>query len=715
MKIIKLYIGLTAIISTLLLSGCFSGSQRIPTRYYVMDYFKSTENPRLFLQEPFPKTLVVTDATVSRTYNRNQIVVREHFSQITYLPYDLWANRLSDAIPNLITQRFRAYNIFQQVDRDLGELTPDLYLETNVLNIEKIGGEKPQAYLNLEFLLRDGKTQEIILNYRRDQLRDLKDDSVIYLVQTLNDLLMHHVDAFAAQCTDYFLGVMRDQMPSDTVDKVQRRYTQELIEQTESDRPYGELLINLITQTDYEKQYSIYLSESDNRDFHETGEIGIPLRLPPGSYCVFLGDTEDVVIENVMIEPNRRTVLEPLWSELTIIIMDENRNRVRMTYDIYTRKPGKQYFSQLTHGITIGEDDINEPDKVWILPEGNYMIRLQGGSWTDLRDFTTVRTVTGESQYLTIVVNPQGDRTVLIGAGILGDDPQARGMRRIHNGALHLNLSLASNNTVDKDKPIRSFSMSGQFDNRIEAQMNNLHYTGRSVYDVGMNLSTGSDFRIDVDDFTLRNTLLFLPLEQSRFLKTLGFYVRGDLTTHFFDETVFFGDSRDLILHKVSGDSLVKYNQDRLKTKIAFFPMTLREGTGLTYRFVFSPSISVGIRSGLGWKQEFHRRNFSYSGTQGSYEVYTEKQDIITRGVESTLILSLMNLFRRVTINSTFDVLFPMDTSDRMPKFENENRINIRLLRNVSIDLNANIKYDRAFKDYVIFDYSSFVRLSLFY
>jgi len=702
--------------TTVILTGCFGSSQRIPIKYYVMEYYQSSENQHLLRRESVPKILEVVDANVSRTYNRNQIVVREHFSQVTYLPYDLWANRLNDAIPNLITQRLRAYNIFQRVDRDLGELVPDYYLESNILNFEMIGGEKAQAYINLEFFLRDAKTQQIVLSYRKSQLKDLKDGSIIFLVQSLNEMLMLHTDVFAAQCNDFLLGISQEPTSSDLAQKRNRRQLiQDLIEQTDSDQLYGELLIELITKTDYEKQYFVYSNAADQSDFRETGEIGVPLKLPPGDYCVFLGDTDDVVIDHVIIEPNRRTVPDPQWSELTIIIMDENRNRVRMTYDIYIRKLGNQFYSKLTQGISIGEDDINEPDKVWILPEGNYMIRLQGGSWNDLRDFTTVRTSIGEPQFLTIVVNPQGERTVLIGAGVLGDDYHTRWMRRIHTGAIHLNLSVASNNTVDKDQPTRSFSMSGQFDNQIDVNLYPLHYASRSLYDVGMNLTTGSDFRIDVDDYTLRNTLLFLPMENDPWLKTLGFYIRGDLSTHLFDETVFFTDSRDFILYKVSGDSLIHINQDHLRTKIALFPLTFREGAGLTYRFVFSPSASIGIRSGLGWKQEYNQRNFHYTGTQDTYEVYTEKADVITRGVESTLIFSVMNLFKRLTINSTFDVLFPMETSDRKPKLENENRINIRLLRNVSIDLKANIKYDQSNKDYVIYDYSSFVRLSLFY
>lgn len=98
-----------------------------------------------------------------------------------------------------------------------------------------------------------------------------------------------------------------------------------------------------------------------------------------------------------------------------------------------------------------------------------------------------------------------------------------------------------------------------------------------------------------------------------------------------------------------------------------------------------------------------------------NYDVFKQESDIITRGYESTLIFTALNVMKFFSVTSTFDVLFPMETADKEPKFFNENRFNIRLFRNVSLDVKADIKYDKADKDYVIFDYSSFLRLSLYY
>jgi hypothetical protein len=161
-------------------------------------------------------------------------------------------------------------------------------------------------------------------------------------------------------------------------------------------------------------------------------------------------------------------------------------------------------------------------------------------------------------------------------------------------------------------------------------------------------------------------------------------------------------------------------DQSDFRTKIALFPLQAREGSGLTYRVVLGSNASVSLRGGYGWQQNY--RHMSYTKRQENttvngivYDTYQEEDDLLTQGFESTLILSALNLLNTLSITSTFDVLFPMGQTDNQAIFESDNRINIRLLRNVSVDVKANIKYNQANKDYVIFDYSSFLRLSMYY
>ena len=92
----------------LTLSGCLSKVDRLTTNYYILDYKKATENPILLLSEPFPKTCDVFDTEVNRTY-RNQLVVKK---LLKFLSARRPCKPLTDAIPNLLVQRLKAYNLF---------------------------------------------------------------------------------------------------------------------------------------------------------------------------------------------------------------------------------------------------------------------------------------------------------------------------------------------------------------------------------------------------------------------------------------------------------------------------------------------------------------------------------------------------------------------------------------------------------------------------
>jgi len=96
-----------------------------------------------------------------------------------------------------------------------------------------------------------------------------------------------------------------------------------------------------------------------------------------------------------------------------------------------------------------------------------------------------------------------------------------------------------------------------------------------------------------------------------------------------------------------------------------------------------------------------------------------EGSDKNDHGLESTLILSALNLMRFLNINSTFEVFIPMNRDHVRPRFESESRFNIRLYRNVSLDLKLTAAYERkderARQDWIVYGLDSFLRISLYY
>jgi len=114
-KCLYIFSGFLAIL--LLLTGCLQKVERTPVNYYVLEYQPGTEKPELRRTTNTEKNLEVLDTVLNRTYDRSQIVVKENFYNVKFLQTDVWATRLRDAIPNLIVQRLKAYNIFGTVSR----------------------------------------------------------------------------------------------------------------------------------------------------------------------------------------------------------------------------------------------------------------------------------------------------------------------------------------------------------------------------------------------------------------------------------------------------------------------------------------------------------------------------------------------------------------------------------------------------------------------
>ncbi len=710
----------------LVLTGCLQKVERTPVNYYVLEYQPGTEKPELRRTTNTGKNLEVLDTVLPRTYDRNQIVVKENFYNVKFLQTDVWAMRLRDAIPNLIVQRLRAYNIFGTVSRgEQWEKNPQYFLETTVHNIEKIEGTEPRAYLNMEFVLRDSTSEKIVFTHKGERSMELIDPSMIYLVQAFNEMLMEETDLFAAKCNLYFSGLPVEGKSLATSTSSIGRYVYEEMVAMETDNDFGELMVITKTQTEEQIRYTIEELDSLNTVI-STDELvmGVPALLKPGHYRVIIGEMGDL-ITSVQILPRQRTVVKPNWGELKIVVLDESKSRVRMGYDLWKKNIDEEGYKIYSGGMfSMGEDEIGAVDKLWILPPGSYLVKLGGGSWSDLRDFATVTLMEGEKKTLSMIVDPAAESNVLIGAGVFADEDIGLGSKRIHRGAIHSNISLTSNNNVDKNKPTTSASLTGQFDNSIDTHdlLKPFQFTTRSIYDIGLNLTSNQDLVFSPDDYSLKSVLLFYPIKKSNFFKNFALYGRMNLNTHLFDETTVFPDAKNIILQNAEGDTVsVRLNQSDLKTKIAFYPLRIKEGTGLTYQINFSPNAQTSLRVGYGWLQDYNKNSYVFDKTMDdpqtglSFERYKEEPNSSSKGIESTIILSALNLLKFISINSTLDVLFRMGVPDHSYSLENENRINFRLFRNISVDVKFNISYDETKKPWTVYDYTTFLRLSLFY
>lgn len=706
------------------MTGCFAKVDKAATNYYVLDYQSSTEVSDLVMQNNNGKALHVMNGRVNRTYNRNQIVVKESFYQVRFLADELWANRLSDAIPAIISQRLRAYNIFSSVSCEATEKDPDYYLETNILNLEKIEGKQPRAFLRIEFILRDSSGEKTIVAHSAERYSQLIDNSTVYFVQVINNMIMEETNTFAAKYIAQSAGRPFVSSRDDAARRLSapERYLTEQLENEETHPSFGELLLRTKANVNTEMKYSIEALDSLNTVIATyTAEFNEPIQLLTGRYRVIVGHNEDISMI-LDVHPMQRTVVPRDWSELRVRILDLSQDRVRQNYDIWSRNEDVLGYDRVGQDFSISDEEHGIDEKLWILPPGNYMVTLSGYSWSDLKDFTTVCLNHGDSHVLTIIVDPSSSSgTIFVGAGILADEMDIGGSK-FHKGVIHANVNISSNNETKQDEPTYSLNLNGTLENTIDHEFKPFHYNLRSIYDVGANFSKNNDFRINLDGYSMKNTFLLYPWSKGKkLLNNFAVYARADLNTHFFDEYTYFDKDYNIILLDRDNNELETIlNQDKLRTKVALSPIKLKEGGGLTYRLNLGPNSTVSLRGGYGWQQDLSSRAFSHKESKTvdgvPYEVYMELPNKYDRGIEATLILSAGNIFKLFSLNSSVDALFPIGDVGVMPRIENENRLNFRIYRNVSLDFRLNLHYDESSnQDWWVYDYSAYLRMSLFY
>lgn len=717
-----LFIIVLALLS-LTFGGCFSKVDRMTTNYYILDYKKATENSMLRVKEPFPKLCEVFDTDVNRTYNRNQMVVKENFSKVSYLSNELWANRLSDAIPNLIVQRLKAYNLFRQVERSTGDVSPNYYLETNLLSIEMINTNPSQASLVMEFKLRDAASQRVLVTHKHEAATPLLVKDIAYVVDVYNDMIMDATDIFAAKCRMFLEGkpTLRDysRISEDPLE----RYLGTQMDILDAQTSDGELLLVTSFETETEILYSFQEAGVENPVKRE-GTFGNVETVPPGKYKILLGENQDYPV-NVQVDAKRRTVVSGEWGELIVLIHDQNQTKVRMGYNLWKKRLDTYDYYYYGSDTSLGEEDFGQKEKVWILSPGTYMIKLGSGPWNELKDFSTVSIQKGDSKLLTVVVDPAGETNYMLGAGLLGNKEIVLGKSKAHKGTLMLDFNLSASNEISNESPSYDVSFVGRTDNHFERQYKALRFNARSLYSLGLKLDNHSDLRVNPDAYSLKNVFLYTPLRKQKFFRNFSFYGRTDVSTHFFDEYLHFTEPRNVIFMCDKGDTLfMATDQEKVRTKIAFFPLRLKEGLGITYRWVLSPKFSASIRGGYGWQQDMNKLSYTQylsnvaSAVPGDtlrYDVFKGTSSTNDSGIESTLVISAISLLRFLSVNSSIDVLFPMGDKDKEPRLESETRFNIKLYRNLSMDVSINLEYDQTRRDWFVYNYNSYLRLSIFY
>jgi ABC-type uncharacterized transport system auxiliary subunit len=694
----KKYIVITILVLITFL-GCSRG-ELIPTNYYVLDYFAHLDKPELVREKPFNYSVWVPETKIPQNYARKQIVVRHFGPKITYDQFNLWGVKLSSIIPELLVKKINNYHFFKQARTELYREKADFVIESSISNIEfSISGNMNQARIVMEFVFKRIDEEKIIFRHLVNREDKLSDDSFDNFVLRINTILFEEMDAFLATAKDYLeSGAISQPLASS---EELRKEAPKVYDES-SPTGMGTLFVPALSGTDNEPYFKVF---DANDKLVESERMGTPVVLPTGKYRVQYGTGTPMQMmtqENVTIHARYRTTLATDWGCLMVDMLDEDRNFAKVRYQVYDAETGDSYGD-----VVPKDEELGEKRTVWVLPPGLYKIIINNEAFNTIRNYTTVLIEQGEMHTLRLVVGLDDDNnpTNLIGAGILsGIEVFGMSKHWKFHSAIHGNMNVISKNESDKDEQETSITLTSQIESQLIYDKKPFHFVTKNIIDLGTSKTSDTDFRLSLDSFDLKNTLIYY------FLEDIGLYLRGNLNTHLFPTYFNFAEPSNYTLVDTNGDTLsVHTNQKKVQIRPSFYPLNLKEGAGLNVRLLNRAKISTSLRFGFGMEQNILSDVF-VKDSEGT-NIYREQKSDYKEGMEISLI-GTVQVLPNITYSTDAYVLFPFKKSKNRT-FEWENTLNFKLFRYVSLDYKLRLE-NRYMNDeeYLFNEHSLFLRVT---
>ncbi|MFW6362317.1 MAG: ABC-type transport auxiliary lipoprotein family protein [Spirochaeta sp.] len=636
----------STIIPILLMTAGCATPEPPPTYYYTLDYLDYTEDEDLIRREPLPYRIWVQSAEIPRTYSGRQMVVRHFGPQISYSDNQLWAGRLGDYLPRLLTSRLQAYNTFQDTSMDFLDTRPDYEITIRVNRIELVQSEElSEASLDMTLTLHtsDGETA---LSHRTNIMEPIYTSSMELYVQTMNELILEEIDAFIEKTYKHFDNPPEGEDPAEQTSEVQ--------DDQEADAPEGHGVLLMPSISGIEDAGGYQAVSEDGQEYE--GMFGRDLALPAGQYQLFYGTGPrelQMQMRGVRINRGYRTLVEPDWGELSVEIVDERRNHRDIIYEVFDEE-GTSYISRFP-----ARRDLGDSPSILHLPPGLYKITIQNMPFNTTRNFTTVLVEEGEWRRLTIVVDVLDES--LIGAGIVDDDtlPLETGNRQI-NSAIHATANLAGDHRSWGEEGTYSINFTSQLDNELRFRFDRLSLNAAHFSELGLEYEGETGLTISQDDHDLSTSAIF------DVYLGIGLYAHFGLNSHLFPR--YEQEPRD-------------GSEGPKQVAPPLFPLQLEEGVGLNIKILNDPRASLTVRTGFGLRQEYNRDVLEFAGDQDQYQPVNDSSSI---GLEISSEGSFRPL-RRIQLQTSADLLFPLVEGDNII-LEWETGLNWTLLRSVSLN-----------------------------
>ncbi|MCK5739020.1 DUF3078 domain-containing protein, partial [bacterium] len=458
----------------------------------------------------------------------------------------------------------------------------------------------------------------------------------------------------------------------------------------------GRLFLPAMTHADNEPVFRVF-NAADSAA--ASGKMGTSLWLRPGKYTILMGSgsVEQLIEKKVEIYAEDTTILPVDWCGLSVNVIDEYRNAIRESYEVYAL-PDYEYY-----GVGYGVDEQQgERVQTWVLRPGLYKLIKQGEHVNSFRNFTTVRLLPGELAHFTIVMNESND---IVGAGILdfGQKPLKLKNWTFYSG-LYGSFTLNSSNDTDNTGLETSMILVGQFDYKIRYSTAKHNFLSRGLVEEGWNIQKEqSRFRTNLDRLQMNNVYIYNV--RSRF----GVYSRLWFETNLFEKNDYFDDHVNLTLfdeNDIPLDTL--YNVDEFRTSKIMSPFEMKEGLGLNLILLQQLRANLNVRVGYGWNQLFTNKLYTVINDS----TYRLKPSVYDHGPEASVV-GTARLFRNMQLSSEFQIFYPLRTQDRVD-YELETIINWKLSQNLSLNYTLRFRDKQNLSDHILTDHILLLRFNFF-
>ena len=446
----------------------------------------------------------------------------------------------------------------------------------------------------------------------------------------------------------------------------------------------GRLFLPAMTNHDFEPVYTVLQADTMVR----VQKMGKSVFLRPGEYVITYGSgtLNQMMRKSIRIQAEETRIIQPSWSGLTIRIIDETRDWLKESYEIYRLPEGEAF------GLGYGADEqLGENLQTWILKPGLYKIVKLGEHVNTHLNFATVRLLPGELTQYTIVMDSETKK--FIGSGILESEIDKRSETNWTTySALYGSFTLNRANDVSSEEEQSSMAFVAQLDYNVKYNTQRHYFLSRGLIEEGWNMQRKqSSFRSYLDNIRLKNTYIFY------FLSGLGFYGRFFVETNMLETTYYYDEPKTVIFYdKNNSIKKIHNNVDKVVVSPNFSPLTLKEGLGINYSIIRSLRANFNVRVGMGFRQNINWKLFSKDASIDT--AFYEKSSAYLRGPEASVVGNI-RIFRNWMITSELDVLLPAgETNDFV--YDWENNLNLRLSKNISIDYTVRIKRDPSIVTY---------------